>query len=635
MIYVAAGRPSGWRAAVGVGAGPDRAGRAEQILATAGRAGVRGPMRATFEVSGCRGFLLGARRERDSGQGAGDERRRERQRAAADRHEPARVSAPSGINTSCRKPARNRIRLVTFAALALYGTVRWGTLMRPAPIGRLLGLCGARRRARRCGAAGSAATASAPRDLADGRAVPARVPDRRACSGTRSSTCGSPSAPATSATGWRGCRARSCPYSAPSSTIRLVIALGAAVLLLDAAIVLAFAPAHVRRRTARGGGAAAGRAGGRPIDARAPAVPLSPGAAAVRAAGGVHLGRADSPRCGRHGARAGALLAGIVAALVAPRLDQHKPWLNYRAWTGSVADAHVDSFDWNQTYGPLHWPHSGHEVLTVDAKTADYWKAENLDMFNGYAWVLGAAAGAADAAARQRCRARGLDTEGPGHDRGDEDQRRDRARRGARTARQQVPGGVRARRRRRQLDHRAGRSVGGQLQVTSYSPHPSAAQLRDAGNGYPWLALSRRPDAHDPADRARRRRSSRRSRSVRSTTVRNVAEQPRTAEHRRVMNASPYAGAYALAQHLAARAPTPYAFVAERAALSLARLHLQPVAAHQPLSAGQLPVQRQARLLPAVLGLDGAAAADGRPAGARRGRVHAGDAQRQSTTSGW
>ena len=33
-------------------------------------------------------------------------------------------------------------------------------------------------------------------------------------------------------------------------------------------------------------------------------------------------------------------------------------------------------------------------------RPADYWKAENLDIFNGYAWVLGAACGAADPAAR-------------------------------------------------------------------------------------------------------------------------------------------------------------------------------------------------------------------------------------------
>ena len=83
-----------------------------------------------------------------------------------------------------------------------------------------------------------------------------------------------------------------------------------------------------------------------------------------------------------------AAVAGIAGAVPAPGLDPHKPWINFRAWAGTVARAPIDAFDWNQTYGPLHWPHSGHTVLTVEAEHADYWKAENLDIFNGYAWQI-------------------------------------------------------------------------------------------------------------------------------------------------------------------------------------------------------------------------------------------------------
>ena len=81
-----------------------------------------------------------------------------------------------------------------------------------------------------------------------------------------------------------------------------------------------------------------------------------------------------------------AALAGIAGAVLAPGLDPHKPWVDYRAWAGTVTRPRIDAFDWNQTYGPLHWPHSGHTVLTVEAEHADYWKAEDLDVFNGYAW---------------------------------------------------------------------------------------------------------------------------------------------------------------------------------------------------------------------------------------------------------
>ena len=85
-------------------------------------------------------------------------------------------------------------------------------------------------------------------------------------------------------------------------------------------------------------------------------------------------------------------VAGVVAAIAAPRIDPRHPWLNYRAWTTSAAaTAKIDRFDWNQTYGPLRWPHNGHEVMVILARTADYWKAEDLDRFDGFGWAPGAA----------------------------------------------------------------------------------------------------------------------------------------------------------------------------------------------------------------------------------------------------
>ena len=52
------------------------------------------------------------------------------------------------------------------------------------------------------------------------------------------------------------------------------------------------------------------------------------------------------------------------------------------------------------------------------------------------------------------------------------------------------------------------------------------------------------------------------------------------------------------------------------------RLPLRPVAAARPLSARVVPVQDQARVLPAVLGRDGAAAADGRRPDTGRDRLY-------------
>ncbi len=64
-----------------------------------------------------------------------------------------------------------------------------------------------------------------------------------------------------------------------------------------------------------------------------------------------------------------AVLAGAAAMIAAPGLDRHKPWLNYEALAGKLGPGHVDTFDWTQRYGPLHWPRTGDEVLDVQAKS--------------------------------------------------------------------------------------------------------------------------------------------------------------------------------------------------------------------------------------------------------------------------
>ena len=459
--------------------------------------------------------------------------------------------------TSLSETQRTIIRLVSFAALALYGTVRWATLMTAAPIWRLFGLWGL--------AVALAATVAPLRRYGK---LPALVLTIALC------LFAFPIAGlqwhsfihlriAVSARhvsdGLGGLPNALVPYNGSSETIRFVISLGAAVLLLDAAIMLAFAP------RALGDGRRAAVA--LPLIALAvvpstlvrPEFPYLQGLLLFGLLAAFIWGeRIRRDAAGT--ALALALLAGIVAALVAPRLDQHKAWLDYRAWTGSIAGAHADTFNWNQTYGPLRWPHSGHEVLSVDAKHADYWKAENLDMFNGYAWVLGAAAAqptlppvrpTALAAWTQRVRVtvEGMKTNdviAPGDVLGRP---------------VQVPGGVEP-----GVDtgswttERTLRS-GASYQVTSYSPHPSPTQLRTAGHAYPWVALSDDLTLTIPQTGAPPQEFTqvtfgpfhgRRPSAVAAANQPNVSA---------VMDASPYAAAYALAQHLAARAPTPYAFV--------------------------------------------------------------------------
>ena len=191
----------------------------------------------------------------------------------------------------------------------------------------------------------------------------------------------------------------------------MVIVMGAAVLVLDAAAVLAFA--------GRGSGLGDGRraAAALPLIALAivpstlirPELPYMQGLLLFALLAAFMWG--ERVRGGAAASAVGVVaLAGVGGAIAAPRIDQRSPWVDYRAWAGSAAPVHVDTFNWNQTYGPLRWPQTGHEVFAVGGAQADrdYWKAQDLDTFNGYSWVAGRGVGAAAAGAERR-RPRSMD----------------------------------------------------------------------------------------------------------------------------------------------------------------------------------------------------------------------------------
>ena len=178
------------------------------------------------------------------------------------------------------------------------------------------------------------------------------------------------------------------PYDGFDHRVTLVVMLGAAVLLLDAGAVLAFAPRRIsdaRRATAA-----------LPLIALAvvPSTLVHPTAPTLQ---GLLLFVLVAffiwgERLRFDGDRAALSLlatAGLAAAVVAPLMSGGKAWFDYQKWAGTTSIQHLASFQWNQTYGPLRWPQKGSEVLSVRAKTGHYWKAENLDDFNGTAWVQG------------------------------------------------------------------------------------------------------------------------------------------------------------------------------------------------------------------------------------------------------
>ena len=85
-----------------------------------------------------------------------------------------------------------------------------------------------------------------------------------------------------------------------------------------------------------------------------------------------------------------AILAAGVAVLalsLAPALDGDNPWWDYETWALGAASARSTSFSWDHSYGPLDWPRDGRELLRVKARRPAYWKAENLDGFDGERWL--------------------------------------------------------------------------------------------------------------------------------------------------------------------------------------------------------------------------------------------------------
>jgi protein-glutamine gamma-glutamyltransferase len=469
---------------------------------------------------------------------------------------PGRRASPA-TSPEAFSADRPRVRIATFAALGLYGVLRWATLLTPAPGWRLFGLF----------LLAMALVLAGPRLRPLGApvavlAVVAAVLVAFALAGVPVAWIVHLRVAVTADAIGRGLSALPgvlVPYNGINPTVRLVTVLGAAVLLLDAAVVLAFAPralGDVRRAAAA-----------LPLIALAvvPSTLVRPQLPYLQ--GLVLFGLVTAFMWGERVRRYAvgsaftlAVLAGIAAMIAAPSLDQHKPWLDYRAWTNTFAPATVDVFNWNQTYGPLNWPRSGHEVLEVRAKQPDYWKAENLDVFNGSGWAEGpvttgaqlpppATSAAASWTQQLTVTIQGMKTT-------------DVIAAGSASEPRSLPGGVLP-------GISAGTWTAGQqlgpgssYQVRAYSPRPTAAQLSHDSGDYPdpaladyrlidlpktTLSLGPPPEIRFPPFHSGLPVES----VIGAYGVHAAA----------VVAQSPYGGAFALARELASKATTPYAFV--------------------------------------------------------------------------
>jgi transglutaminase-like putative cysteine protease len=452
---------------------------------------------------------------------------------------------------------RPRVRIATFAALGLYGVLRWATLLSPAPGWRLFGLfllalalvlAGPQLRLLGVPAAGLAVVAAVLVAFALAGVPLAWVVHVRVAVTADAIGHGLSALPGVLV-----------PYNGINPWVRLVTVLGAAVLLLDAALVLAFAPralGDVRRAAAA-----------LPLIALAvvPSTLVRPQLPYLQ--GLVLFGLVAAFMWGERVRRYAvgdaltlAALAGVAAMIAAPSLDQHKPWLDYRAWTNTFAPANIDVFNWTQTYGPLKWPRSGHEVLEVRAKQPDYWKAENLDVFNGSGWTEGAvtvgaqipppaASAAASWTQQLTVTIQGMKTT-------------DVIAAGSASEPRSMPGGV-------VPGISAGTWTAGQelgpgssYQVSAYSPRPTAAQLSHDSAEYPDLALA----DYRSIDLPKTALSITAAPEVRFAPFHSGLPVQSVigaygARGTAAVQQSPYAGAFALARGLARESTTPYAFV--------------------------------------------------------------------------
>jgi protein-glutamine gamma-glutamyltransferase len=83
------------------------------------------------------------------------------------------------------------------------------------------------------------------------------------------------------------------------------------------------------------------------------------------------------------------LVAAVAGMIVGPKLDTSRPWFNYEAFAETLEPTKAEAFSWMHSYGPLHWPRDGREILRIKARAPAYWKATNLDDFDGVRWRQG------------------------------------------------------------------------------------------------------------------------------------------------------------------------------------------------------------------------------------------------------
>jgi hypothetical protein len=304
--------------------------------------------------------------------------------AAAVVHHPFAAAPPARAHPE-------RARLGALAALGMFAALHWGALIQPAQGGdMLLSLLIA--------LAGAVALIAIPADLPDWQ--------RRTAAGAVALvllvlallTAGVPlrmlgprgwdELVAGMSDGIGSTPAITVPYRGLDEWVRIAILSGGTALLALAAL-LAFWP---RRAVAAGYPVAAAVALGTlyavPIIEHGPDTPFFDGALfCILLAAFLWLERVRPEHVVL--AATCVLATATVGAILAPRLDGARPWFNYEAFAEKLEPTKAEAFSWTHSYGPLTWPRDGREMLRIKATVPAYWKATNLNEFDGVRWREG------------------------------------------------------------------------------------------------------------------------------------------------------------------------------------------------------------------------------------------------------
>ncbi|HEY6759856.1 MAG TPA: transglutaminase-like domain-containing protein [Baekduia sp.] len=276
------------------------------------------------------------------------------------------------------------LRLVAFAALALFAAINWAGIVRPGAGGDLLGLFVV-------GVVGGIVVAAELDGLSGWRRAAAVAGSVLVALLLILAVSGVPgyflrpdhwdelSVNVANAIGTLP--ALRMPYRGTDPWVRSVLVAGGGLLLLVGAC-LALAP---RPRTF-GAAACLTAMYVTAIVEHRPGHPYFDGIVFAVLLGGMLWGDRFA---GREAPAAAALgvVAVLASALVAPHLDSTKPWVDYEALAESLQGGKSTTFSWNHSYAPLTWPRDGLELARVRTRGDLYMKTADLEDFDGREWV--------------------------------------------------------------------------------------------------------------------------------------------------------------------------------------------------------------------------------------------------------